>query len=605
MIYVRSQFRKKFWDVSTWSTTGGVGKYWAAGYTLSLDRFGMDLTKIFQEGRGVSIVERGEIMDGIKTILTRSDKNNVILVGDPGVGRTSLVYGFARKVCYGTVPPALAHRRVIQLDVGRLLAGVQNEGELQERLLGVLDDAVAAGNIILFIDDIHTFLSGCKVGAVDASEVIIPYLTKSGLRFIGATTYKDWHTCIESNPTLAASFDRIEVKEPTLDETIRILEDVAPHFEKKNGIIVTYQAIKEVVRLSDRYITTKAFPAKAIDLLDEVCVLSAEKRSKYLTPEIVAEVVTKKTNIPVGEAKGTEKEKLLNLEEFLHKRIVDQEEGVKAVSNAMRRVRAGLKDRKKPVGTFLFLGPTGVGKTELSKSLAEAYFGREEAMIRLDMSEYQEVSSIGRIIGGDTDERAKAGGVLTQRIKENPFTVILLDEIEKAHPDVLNLFLQVLDEGRLTDSAGRSCDFTHSIIIATSNAGADIIRNKVREGIDLGRIKNELLDTLISKGIFRPEFLNRFDGIIIFKPLTPEHLIQIASLMMNKVKSNLAEKGISLEVAPEALKRLAELGYDPVLGARPMQRVIQDKVENVLAAKILSDEVKRGDKIVLKGEEIV
>jgi len=490
----------------------------------------------------------------------------------------------------------------LQLDLGRLLAGTPEQ--IEAKIVTAFNEAVTAGNIILFVEDIHSLFGGeiSKIGAIDASEVILPYLQSSQLQLIGTTTFKEYHQYIEANSAVAASFEKIEVSEPTENETIRILEDTAPMIETRNKVVVTYEALKEIVKLAKRYLFDRPFPEKAIDLLDEVAVYVASRTAdKIITPVHVQQLISEKTKIPVGEVQETEKDKLLNLEEFLHKRVIDQNEAIAAISEAMRRARSGLKKEGKPIGSFLFLGPTGVGKTETARALAESYFGSESAMSRLDMSEFKTPESMDRLIGTPDGHE----GVLTSQIKENPFCLLLLDEIEKAHPDVLNLFLAILDEGRMTDRFGKKVDFSNSIIIATSNAGAELIRESIKAGESPEILREKLLEYLQRGGIFKPEFLNRFDGVISFKPLTQNEIYQIAQLIIQKLANRLAaEKEIFLKVAPEAIQKLSVLGYNPEMGARPMERVITDKVENWLAEKMLRGEIQKGQTIEFKESDI-
>jgi len=428
------------------------------------------------------------------------------------------------------------------LNIDAALAGATSLGETEERLVLALNEAVRAGNIILFVDNIdHLFEQReAKPGALDLSALLLPYLQRSDFQLIGTTTYDGYHRWIESNPNLANVFERVEIKEPTPQQTLKIIEETALHFEARYKILILYQALKEIITLSDRYLGDRRFPEKAIDLLDEVCAFVAESKKKsLLTEEDVAELITQKIHVPVKEAEVEEKEKLLNLEARLHQRLVNQEEAVKEIAESLRRARTGLTPENRPIGSFLFLGPTGVGKTELAKTVAEVYFGKEERMIRLDMSEFQTKESLGRLIGNPAEPR----GVLTEAVRRAPFSLLLLDEIEKSHPDILNVFLQVMDDGRLTDWQGRTINFTNLIIIGTSNAGTDYIQKELA----LGKRIEEIRETLVKEKIsnyFRPEFLNRFDAIVVFKPLGKKEIKEITKLLLKKLSAQLEQKGV-------------------------------------------------------------
>ena len=430
----------------------------------------------------------------------------------------------------------------------------------------------------------------------------MPYLSSSNFQVIGITNYEAWHKYIEASPSVKNLFVKLEVEEPNALQTILILEDMLPGLEKRYGIFVSYRILRNVVNLTDRYIQNVPFPEKAIDILTEAIVYTGRKGEKRVLPEYLNEVLSERTEIPVGEVKEEEREKLLALENIIHKRIVDQEEAVEIISKAMRRARAGVRAGKRPIGTFLFLGPTGVGKTETSKALAEAYFGSEKKMIRFDMSEYQELDSIDRLTG--FPEKGEPG-LMTKAISDDPFSLVLLDEIEKANSKILNLFLQVFDEGWLTDAFGRKVSFRDSIMIGTSNAGAEFIRQQIKEGKSLESFKEKLTDYLLKNKIFRPEFLNRFDAVVVFKPLTHEDLIEIAKLMLNDLSKRLQEgMGIRLVVNPDLVEKIAKLGYQPEFGARPMRRVIQDEIESRIAKRVLEEGLKRGDFVEIKAEEI-
>jgi len=602
-----AEWSRKFWKLANLLKKPGIGKQWAAGYTTNVDKYAVDVTKLIKKKNlSLHVVGRRREIERIERVLSRRGENNVLVIGRPGGGRSTIVYSFAKKILEGRSTSVLNYRRVLELDMQAMFAGLKTPGEILERFKIVFSEAANAGNIILILDNIHNYIGKQEgVGSFDISSALIPYLGSPNLQIIGITTFDSFHRQIETNPAVMNFFERVKIEEPSKEETMFVLEDLLPGFEKQYNLKVGYKALRAVIELTDRYIQNVPFPEKAIDFLGELMVyVKTETDSKIVLSKHAAQVISQKTRIPAGEIQRPEREKLLGLEQFIHKRIVDQEEAVNVLADAMRRARAGVARKKKPIGGFLFLGPTGVGKTETSKALAESYFGSEERMIRLDMSEYQELSSIKRLIGSSD---GKEQGQLTNAIRENPFSLVLLDEIEKAHPKILNLFLQVLDEGRLTDNLGRTVSFRNSIIIGTSNAGAEFIRKYVEKkaGYAYSFFKKELTEYLLSERIFRPEFLNRFDAVIIFKPLSRENLIDIATLILQRLNKRLAEgKGIQFVITRELAEKIAELGYRPEFGARPMNRVVQDKIESKIAQKILSGELKRGDLIEMKPEEI-
>jgi len=591
----KASVKPKLWDDA--GMVAGVGQDWSYGYTPVLSMFSTDLSQYFQDPRlQIAIFGHANKIDDIQTVLARSGKNNVLLSGEPGVGKKTIVNALAMKLARGDCLAPLKYKRIRQLDIGRLLAGA-NQGELEGRLEGALSDATHAGNIIIFIDNFQSLLGGGTssgrevVGGIDATEILIPFLQNSDLRIIASVSPEDYFDRVRANSAVSGAFEKIDVLEATPEDTVAILLESLGYVEYKYHIFFPYQTLKKIVELSSRYIHEVPFPEKSLRLLEEAGINpsggEASGKVKIITPADVEAIVSKKANIPIGQVAEKEKDKLLNLEQFLHKRVIGQDEAITAVADALRRVRSGLATGKRPVGVFLFLGPTGVGKTETAKALAENYFGSEEKMIRLDMSEYQEPNSVDRLIGTINNP----SGILTDAILANPFSLILLDEIEKAEKSILNLFLQVFEDGRLTDPRGRVSDFTNAIIIATSNAGSEFIREAVTAG-KTENIKSELVNKLQSDGIFTPEFLNRFDDIVTYKPLTETELQQVAQLMIGVVNKTLEEKKIQVTVAPDALAKLVHLGYDPQFGARPMRRVIQEKVENLLAKKLLSGEVK-------------
>ncbi len=608
---------KRFWEWKNLLKIGSIAKDWAAGYTILLDQFSIDVTESMRrQGFREIFAHKGEV-ETMETILARAEKNNVLIVGESGSARRSMIEALANRCALGESLSELNYKRVVILDLPKVLATAKDTEETEEILDKIFGEVVYAGNVMLVIDNIHDYIGVSterRAGIVEISGAISSYLTVPSFRFIGITTFEGLHRNIEQNSSLLSLFEKIEVSEISEDEALLILKDRVLRFEGKYKIIVSYLALRDIVFLTARYLPALPFPEKAMELLDEAMVYVARRKNKIVLPEDIAKIITGKTQIPVGEIEIKEKEILLNLENLIHQRIINQEEAVKEVSSALRRARAEVTVRRGPMGCFLFLGPTGVGKTETSKALSEIYFGSEEKMIRLDMSEFQAITDISRLIGS-VGER----GLLTTPVREDPFSLVLLDEFEKGHPDILNLFLQVFDEGHLTDGMGRKVDFKNTIIIATSNAGYQVILQVLKELTEggpflvekpVGRsqevwdvVKKRLLDYIFEKGIFRPELINRFDGVVVFRPLTKENLLDIVELLLKKIKKALSEKEIDFVITRPLKEKIVELGYDPTFGARNMQRVIQDKVGNVLANAILSGQIKRGDRIEIESTE--
>jgi ATP-dependent Clp protease ATP-binding subunit ClpA len=591
--------KKRFWDYKNLARHGSLATGWASGYTIILDQFAIDWTNYVKNRGFEKIIGHKDAILQVERILGRTDINNVLLVGEPGSGRGSIIQALAQKCLFGESLPSLNYKRVVELDMTTLLSQIDNSEEVESALSRIFREVDRAGNIILVINEFHNFVGQLvRPGVIDISGVLSPYLKSPNSQILAVTTYSGLHKYIEQNQSTMSLFEKVEAAEISEKETIILLENQAMVLEQKYKKFIVYPTLREIVILAKKYLTENPFPKKAVDLLDEIMVLASQNRKESLVlPEIVAKIISERTQIPMGRMGKKEKETLLDLENLIHKRIIGQEEAVSEVSTAMRRSRAEISIRSGSMGTFLFLGPTGVGKTETSKALAEVYFGSEEKMIRLDMSEFQAIEDISRLIGSETEE-----GLLTTKVRENPFSLILLDEFEKAHPDILNLFLQVFDEGHLTDGAGRKVDFKNSLIIATSNAGYKIILEAIKDKRPTPEIKSQLLDFLFKEGIFRPELINRFDAVVVFKSLTKENLLSIAGLLLLKLKKNVAEKGIDLAITEGLKQKIVELGFSPVFGAREMKRVIQDKIENVLAIALLSGEMKRGDKVEILPE---
>jgi ATP-dependent Clp protease ATP-binding subunit ClpC len=600
--YLESEFleARKFWKYENLIKKGTIAREWTAGYTVLLDQYSFDVTKAMKRQGFRRIFAHEKEVKTMEAILASPEKNDVLIVGEAGTGRRSMIEFLANNLALGKSLPQLNFKRVVYLDLPKIISETESTEEAEKIVDQIFQEAAFAGNVILVIDNIHNYVgveTERKLGVVEISGILSSYLSLPSFCCIGITTYEGLHKNLEQRPVLLEALEKIEVKEISEEETLKILEDRALRLEAKYKVFFTFPAIKGIVSLCSKYLPAIPFPEKAIDVIDELAVLASQRKEKIVFLKDVESVVERKAKVPIGEIEEAEKRKLLRLEELIHQRIIDQEEAVKEVSEALRRARAEITVRKGPIGSFLFLGPTGVGKTETAKALAEIYFGSEEKMIRLDMSEFQNLSDIPRFLGGPGEE-----GLLTTPVRERPFSLILLDEFEKAHPKILNLFLQIFDEGHLTDGMGRKVSFKNTIIIATSNAGAEIIWEKLRETQKLEIIKEDLLSYLIQNKIFSPELLNRFDGVIIFKPLTKENLLKIAELLLKKIQKQLKEREIDFVITEPLKEKIVELSYDPKFGAREMQRVIQEKVGNVLAKAILSGRIKRGMRIEIDSQ---
>ncbi len=655
---------------------GRRGKSQRSG-TPTLDAYSRDLTALARDGKLDPVIGREEEIQRVIQILSRRTKNNPCLIGEPGVGKTAIAEGLAEKIIAGNVPDTVKNKRVLTLDLSGMVAGSKYRGEFEERIKKVLEEVRNDGEVLLFIDELHTIIgAGGAEGAIDASNILKPSLARGEIQLIGATTLDEYRKYIEKDAALERRFQPVNVNEPSEEETLEILKGLRGRYEAHHKVHITDDALKAAVKLSARYINDRFLPDKAIDLIDEasskvrlaayiapdeikeleekIRALDSEKEEAIkneayerageikrqqenmrtrrqnmidqwekekqekelnVTEGEIADVVSQWTKIPVRKLEEEESERLKNLESILHQRVVGQEDAVTAVAKAIRRGRVGLKDPKRPIGSFLFLGPTGVGKTELSKALAEAMFGTENALIRVDMSEYMEKHSVSKLVGSPPgyvgyDE----GGQLSEKVRRNPYSVILFDEIEKAHPDVFNTFLQVLDDGHITDSQGRKIDFKNTVIIMTSNAGAErIVEPKTLgfttakdENADYERMKGGVMEEV--RRMFRPEFLNRIDEIIVFHSLTKDHIGQIVDIMMASISRRIQEQmNITIELSPAAKAWIIDQGYDSKYGARPLRRTLQNKVEDRLAEEILDGKIKEGDHVYvdLGSEELV
>jgi len=650
------------------SQARGAGR--GTARTPVLDQLGIDLTNAARVGKLDPIVDRDKEIERVVQILSRRTKNNPALIGEPGVGKTAIVEGLAHRIVAGEVPETLQGKRLLTLDIGSLVAGTKYRGEFEERLKKVIDEIKNAGNCVVFVDELHTIVgAGAAEGAVDASNILKPSLSRGEIQCIGATTLDDYRKYIEKDAALERRFQPVTVGEPTVEESLEVLRGIKERYEEHHRLTISDEALQAATSLAARYIPDRFLPDKAIDLMDEASSrvrikrgavpisltearralesvrkdkdtaisareyeYAAELRDREVqladkmtnmeqkwqeeqkqekptvTEEDIAEVVSMWTGIPVVRLTTDESSRLLKMEEALHRRIIGQDEAIVTVSKAVRRARAGLKEVRHPIGSFIFLGPTGVGKTELVRALAEFMFGSEDTMVRLDMSEFMERHAVARLVGAPPgyvgyDE----GGQLTEAVRRNSYCVILLDEIEKAHPDVFNILLQIFDDGHLTDAKGRRVDFRNSIVVMTSNVGAELIKRDMTLGfathsdeeknrqVEYEKMKEKVLGEL--KKAFRPEFLNRIDGTVVFHALSKEQIRQIVDLMLSEVAKSLDEKNIKLEITDAAREFLGEKGYDPTFGARPLRRVIQNEVEDRLSEALLRSEFQSGDTV--------
>lgn len=573
---------------------GGVGKGMTGRVTPALNAVSEDFTRKAQKGLIGKVVGRDNEIKKIAEILSGS-KQNIMLIGDPGSGKTSIVRELAHKIVGGIEYPALKFKRIVSIEPGTLIAGTKTAGDIAGRIKVIMDEVEKSGDIVLFIDEIHTLVTGLSGKDSEVSNIfsiLEPHL-KGNIQFIGATNIENYREFIEPNGAFARLFELIKIEPATKDETMEILEVICKDFERKYKIVITYPALKKVVDLSDKLIHERVLPDKAIDILNRTASSKAHS-NKYLTTEDISLEISEVTQVPVAAITESESQKLLNIEDAMKKRVIGQDEAINQVGAALKRARVGIRNENKPIASFLFVGTTGVGKTETAKTLAGEYFGDPKAMIRLDMSEYQQIDSIDRLIG-TPDGRNK--GILTEAVRTKPFSLILLDEIEKAHANILLAFLQVLDDGRLTDSSGKVIDFTNSIIIATSNVGTKAIQEIASRNGSFEEMSTTAMTEVRNK--FAPEFLNRFNGIIVFRPLSPESVKKVAVLMLNRVKKMAEEKGINISFKPELINELVKRGYNPEWGARPLSRVIENSVESYLAVRILEKELIQGDSLEL------
>lgn len=578
----------------------GVGEEWVYGWTLETKKYARDITNNVLNEKPAFVGRDMEFKRTIESI-SGGEKNSVLLVGEPGSGKTSIVEKFCYESFVSDLPGTSYHQRIFELMVGALLAGTQNQGDLEARLQAIIEEISHAGNVILFIPEFQNIL-GSSSFHLDIFGVLFPFLKNGKLKIIGTATPESYKTYIESVREIQTLFEVIKLQEPDKNSALEMLLEKANIIEKKNKVFLTYAAVLAACNLADKYLSDRVMPGSGVLLLSDTANSVFLSGKKIVEEEDVVRKIEEKTKVAVAKPKGVEKELLLHLENKLHERIVDQKEAVFAISEAMRRLRSGISQSSKPI-SFLFLGPTGVGKTETAKALAALYFGGEEKMIRLDMSEYTGADGVKRLLGAPPGEGTEKGE-LTDKIYENPFSLVLLDEFEKANSMILDLFLQVFEDGRLTDNKGKTVSFVNAIIIATSNAASEFIREEIEKGtvIDKG-FQAKLLDFLQTKGIFKPELLNRFDGVIVFEPLGEKEVSEIVKLMLNGVSKKLLEQDITVSFDDNLITKIAKEGFDKQFGARPLRRFIQNNIEDLLAQKILKDEIKRGDKITLSVDQ--
>lgn len=577
-----------------------LDRTYSAVATPFLNRVAQNLTSLAVRGYLMPCLGREREIEELYRII-EGGQTSVVMVGEPGMGRSFIIKGIAQAMAAEEVPALLQDKHLLLLSTAQLLSGA-GPAEAGERMIRLVNEAVHAGNIILAIEDIHQIV-GLDSGSgreLSLGDVLASAITNNGLIVLGTTTNSDWRDTVERS-SLGQAMQRVQINELDENSSIQVLETWAPGIEHQHHVYFTYGALEQAVGLAKRYLPDRYLPEKAITLIEEVAIYARERTGKQglVTAEHVAQVIANKVHVPVTQITAGESQKLLKLEQILHERIVGQDEAVKLVSAALRRARVNLRDQKRPVASFLFLGPTGVGKTELAKVVANEYFGGEEKMIRLDMSEYQTAESLYRLVGAPGGV-GDAKGLLTEAVHKTPYTLLLLDELEKAHLDILNVFLQVLDDGRLTDATGRTVDFTNTIIIATSNAATGFIQEQMQKNIPLDSIRRSLLQEGVLQQFFRPEFLNRFDAIVVFKPLELNEVKQIAQLMIDKLARELEVKGVHLKASPEAINELAVKGFDPLYGARPLRRLIQDNVDSALATHLLTGKLARRDVVVLE-----
>lgn len=591
---------------SRFKSKKGMDRAMTAILTKNLNQYSDDLTLMAKMGYLPLCVNREKEFEEMFRLLEGLSTKAIVLSGFHGVGKTAIIEGLAQKMIADDVPDFLKDKRLVSLSISRLVSGASASQSIQ-RLIYCLNEVIRSKNVVLFIDNIHDLIGISQAGqqGLDLSEALVEALSKNLFILISTTDPYNYTKAIETS-SLGSVLQKVSIKEPAENQAIQVVEGKIPSIEAKNNVFFYYGALEKAVQLSSRFMQDSYLPDKAINLTEEAASWARQKKglNAAVTANDISELVSEKINMPLGELTAGESKKLLNLEQEIHKRLINQEEAVKAVASSLRRARAELRDVKRPIANLLFIGPTGVGKTELTKIIAQIYFGSRKKMIRLDMSEYQDKDSINRLIGAPPGSPGSAQGLLTEAVRKNPFSIVLLDELEKAHPDILNVFLQVFEDGRLTDATGRTANFTNTIIIATSNAQTKFIQEQLKNDVSLDKIKQQMLESKLHQ-FFKPEFINRFDNVILFKPLGFPEVVKIAKLLLNDVAKSLEKKGITLQVTDQAVEELAQAGFDPQYGARPLRRAIQDKVDNALAEFMLQGKISRRDTVVLdKGGQI-
>src|SRR3989344_6340121 len=560
----------------------GIGKTWAYAYTPLLDKFSQGIAVSSSEDEFLHFIAHQKEISLLEEALAKSSESNALLIGEPGVGKMTIIKGLVRKMNHGYSVGSLNYKKVVQLNLEQIY-GQKSFGDTAGLVSSVLREAAWAGNIIIVIDELQNYIS--SQSQTNISEILVPFLKSNSLKIIGLATQSGAGRGTIENQQISTLFERLEIKEPDEKTVMGILADVVSHKEEKNALFITYPTIKKVYQLSEQYITDSPFPEKAILFLEDVIAFVQKgELGRLVLPEHAEKVLERKLQLPVGDLAKGEVERLMKLEEELHRRIIDQEQAIEGIADAMRRSRTGVAAGGKPIGSFLFLGPTGGGKTETAKALAEIYFGDEKHMIRFDMSEFQKVTDLPRLVGSP---EMKEPGIMAMQVRENPFSLVLLDELEKANPDILNLFLQVFDEGRLTDAFGKRVDFRNTIIIGTSNAGAAFIRESLASSLPYPELQKNLIEKILRDGIFRPEFINRFDKVVVFKPLSPEDTHKVTALLLGSLGKRLRQQGYEFEVTNETVSRIAEAAAGSVFGGRELRRIIQDTVESPLAKEAL------------------
>ncbi len=594
--------RKKFWELENLLRKKPIGQSWAYGYTPLLNEFATDFLLGAPKISGPLIGRQKEI-DEIERILSKSGENNILLVGEPGVGKESVILGFSALVASGRALPSLNYKKVLKFEISGVVSRFKDLASIQAGLTKILIEAEKAGNIILVIENFHNFVGATEIGIgkIDVSQILLPYFASGRFQVIATTDPINFHKYIVNRTDLTKVLSRVDVDEPSLKNTLAIVEESIAPIEKESDVFFTFQAVKNIVYMADKYIQTAPFPEKALDLLAEAVAFAKINKLKIVKDEHIQALITRIMRVPVGISSEAEKKLLLNLEEILHQDLINQEEAVKSIAEALRRARVGIIGRHKPIGSFLFIGPTGVGKTETAKVLAKHYFGSVERIIRFDMAEYQDRTAVERFIGSIKDDEP---GQFVSAIRNYPSSLILLDEIEKADKHILDLFLTVLDEGYISDVYGRKVNMEQTIVIATSNAGSEMIREMVNQNIDSKNEKEKIIDYLLRGGYFFPEFLNRFDAVIVFHSLSKENLIKIAELLLDSLKERMQDQGYLIEFSGEIKEFIVEKGFDPQFGARPMRRVIQESIEGPISKMILDGRLKKGEKFMFNRIDI-